>query len=784
MVKKAWFFSVICLVAIGLAGCNKEKAHSHSYDFNSPQWTWEANESGAGYTAKVKLSCTGCEETNKGHFAVVDAVVSSTNVNPTCENDGSITYTATATYNGQTLTDSKTDSIDKLGHIFDTMTVEGNYRKTYSALESFDSSTLTVKIHCSRDGCGTVKTLTQEEYFVIYETQGIDHFNAGDTRVTISANYAPFAKYEINDLTVSKIANAITGMENSYVTGCRHAPDLSGVTALSGTLEYGYYLDSGCTQEITVDDLVLGTYYLKATANGGENYETISQVASLTVTHTVEQCVHYERIEPTLYKPGCLEYWLCEGCGTAFKNESLTEVYPNNSDPSDPLDERYIAPVGEETSTTFIGDSFLNANATISSEPAPTGYAFNNVYELANANIRTIFNNIAVVDGFSKIAFAVKTTEKWFSCRGDWAWSNGTWKVFELVKNDDDSWNIYGATAGNPLTLKHENVSQRILSADDNDTSKSILAFTCDFDTCYVTNLRVIREAKLESIEKGHLGTGVTLSAEPTPVGYDFTNVYQIENANIRNIFNTSANVEGIKRIVFAVKTTSKWFSCRGDWAWPNGTWKIFELVNIAPNTWDIYIATAGNELTLKHSNVSQRILSANDNDTSKSILGFTCENDTCYVTNLRVLKDGKTKIAEFAVAGSEVVNDMNASFLQFEQVHKKTLPEGDIQNQTFIQTPANISNVTYAEFAFLTTNRPFSWAGWGGSLATNTWHIAKFTFNNDGTVNCQLCLLDGTVKYTYENKPSFAEAMPYYNYSGSNPAPDFYSTEIRAFIK
>lgn len=776
MVKKSYLFLIITSVVFGLTGCKKE--HQHSYDFSNPQWTWEAKEDGNGYVAKATVTCAGCEETNEGHALVLDASVSSTTVNPTCENDGSITYTATATYNDKTLNDSKTDSIDKLGHIFNVMTVEGNYRTSYTALESFDSSNLVVKISCSREGCNEVKTLSQDEYFVIYETQGIDHLCAGDTKVTISANYAPFARHEISGLTVSKIANSINGLEASYVTGCRHAPDLSGVTALSGDIQYTYYLDSNCTQEISVNDLVLGTYYLKATATGDVNYETVSQTVTLTVSHTVEQCLHIERVEPTLYKNGSLEYWLCEGCGTAFKNESLTEVYPSGTEPSDPSDERYIAPIGETIEETLIRDSLLSDNVTISTEPVPQGYAFTSVYVLENANIRNIFDNYAVVDDFSKISFAIKTTSKWFSCRGEW-WDFGTWKIFELVKLNNNTWDIYGASEGNALTLRHLSVPNNVLSADDNDISKSILGLSCENDACYVTNIRAIRDGEVDDINSSYMNPSVLASTEQGPSGFVFKKVYSLTNSNISGVINASANVEGVTKITFAFKTTTIWYDCCGKNTFDiSPAWKIFILKHTSDGVWDVSIISATSFSMLKH-------FESVSGSTLATILALKSEPDTSYITNLRIIRDSKVKIADFAVAGSELVSDTVSSFLQFKQVYKKTLPgEDSFQGQAFIQTPANLDDVIYAEFAFMTTNRPFSWSGWSGSLATNTWHIAKFTFNDDNTVTCDLCLLDGTVKHTYENKPSFAEAMLYYNYSGSNPAPDFYSTEIRAFVR
>ena len=486
---------------------------------------------------------------------------------------------------------------------------------------------------------------------------------------------------------------------------------------------------------------------------------------------------HYSEVAPTLETSGVAEYWVCCDCHTSFKDEGLTEAFANTSgSPSDPSDGRYLAPFGEATEVAFIGDSFYSSSATVSAEPAPAGYAFTKVYQF-DGNIRNIFDNYAVVDGFTKISFAAKTSSKYFSCRGDWAWSGGSWKIFELVQTAPGTWDIYGATAGNALTLRHSSISNRILSANSNANADSILNFTCENDTCYVTNFRVIREGEFASIDSAHFSDTATVSAEPAPTGYSFTKVYQVTNASIGTIFNSNANVDGLTRITFAAKTASKYFASHGwgDGGWSySPSWKVFELIKTGADTWDIYTET-----TAAGYNVGLVLKGSGSGHTLSAILQLSCDPDTCYVTNLRVSRVANSVIAETAVAGSESVNDMHSSFLQFDQVSKKSLPEN--QGQPFIVNP-NLDGVAAAEFAFLTKNRSFCDNAWGVALDKDTWFLAKFTINGANDVSCSIYAADGTLKFSYANKASFAAALPYYNYSGENLM-EFYCTESRATL-
>lgn len=518
-----------------------------------------------------------------------------------------------------------------------------------------------------------------------------------------------------------------------------------------------------------------GTFTIALAQNANvERFDFVGAVPSCE--H--ESVNHYSEVEPTLYKSGVSEYWVCCECHKSFKDAGLTEVFENTSgNPTDPTDGRYLAPLGEATEKAFIGDSFYNAGVSVSAEAAPAGYAFTTVYEIANINIRNIFDNFAVVDGFSRISFGLKTASKWFSIRGDWAWSGNSWKIFELVKNNDGKWDIYGATAGNALALKHSNIDNRILSANSSANADSILALAAENDTCYVTNLRVMYDGGFSTIESAHVGASASISSEPAPTGYSFTKVYELTGSNINQIIDSSANVDGISMVSFAMKAGVYYASHgwgAGGWSY-SGSWKVFELVKTGSDTWNIYT-----ENTVVGYNNGLELKGSGSGHTLSAILQFTSDPSTYYITNLRVLRDGKAKIAETAVSGSESVINMSPTFLQFSQVSKKTLPEN--QGQPFITAPSKLDGVTEVEFAFLTKNRSLCDNAWAVALAKDTWFIARFTIVSSTDVSCSIYDASGTLKFSYQNKGSFAAALPYYNYSGVELM-EFYSTEMLAVV-
>lgn len=75
------------------------------HDYSAPVWSWD------GYTAATAtFTCAN------GHEETVTAEVTRESVGADCDAPGSITYTATVEFNGETYTDEKTEEVDAIGH--------------------------------------------------------------------------------------------------------------------------------------------------------------------------------------------------------------------------------------------------------------------------------------------------------------------------------------------------------------------------------------------------------------------------------------------------------------------------------------------------------------------------------------------------------------------------------------------------------------------------------------------------------------------------------------------
>ena len=114
------------------------------HDYESVQPTWEWN----GYTsAKATFKCTRCDHTGE----VTADITNEVTTEATCESAGVRTYTATVTFGEQKYTDTKTETIDALGHSWD----EGSVTKPATCTEKGVKT-----FACTRDGCD--KTRTEE----------------------------------------------------------------------------------------------------------------------------------------------------------------------------------------------------------------------------------------------------------------------------------------------------------------------------------------------------------------------------------------------------------------------------------------------------------------------------------------------------------------------------------------------------------------------------------------------------------------------------------------------
>lgn len=100
------------------------------YDFENGVWAWENDNLSATVTFADKKG---------GEDLVLNAVVTRKTTEATCEKDGSIVYTAKASYEGKTFTKKQTTVIESLGHNYEGTYEDGHF--TYICSKCGDSYT-------------------------------------------------------------------------------------------------------------------------------------------------------------------------------------------------------------------------------------------------------------------------------------------------------------------------------------------------------------------------------------------------------------------------------------------------------------------------------------------------------------------------------------------------------------------------------------------------------------------------------------------------------------------
>ena len=179
------------------------------HEWGEPVWSWTGVE-----TAEATFTCTN----DASHTETVKAVISSERVEPSCEEAGSVTYTASVSFNGKSYTDVKTETLEALGHtpgeavreneVAATCETDGSYdevvyctvchkelsretktvpalghewaEKTYEWAE--DNSVCTARTHCLRDDSHVLDISVKTTYEVITapttETEGLGRYTA------------------------------------------------------------------------------------------------------------------------------------------------------------------------------------------------------------------------------------------------------------------------------------------------------------------------------------------------------------------------------------------------------------------------------------------------------------------------------------------------------------------------------------------------------------------------------------------------------------------------------
>lgn len=253
----------------------------------------------------------------------VHAFVDYPAVEATCTTPGSLAYSYcegcgkyfTADHKTEIVKDSWFGSKPALGHDF-LLVVEGQAKMSYLAGEEFDPTGLVVKKVCQRDDCDEEAEI--KSYFIKYQQAGQTAFKMGDTKVYIVVGAD---KYELTGITVAGQVNNIIGLQDSYTVDCHHGISLAGVSATSGAVSAKYYTDVECSNEVQIENMVAGVYYVKVTSDGLDpNYTIAEAVATVNVQHKATGVNSKAVIG---YKDS-----VCEECGESLgkSTEKMTAV--------------------------------------------------------------------------------------------------------------------------------------------------------------------------------------------------------------------------------------------------------------------------------------------------------------------------------------------------------------------------------------------------------------------------------------------------------------------------
>ena len=159
--------------------------YSTGHSYGEPKWTWNGYDS-----ATATFTC----KNDDSHVQTVESVIKKKKTEPTCENKGSIVYTATVEFNDNQYTDTKTEILPATGHDYENPEWNWSYSwqsgwsatarltcendKTHSKIVQATVTTKKVDATCDMDGSNiriaTVKvsgkTFTTTESDVIYST--------------------------------------------------------------------------------------------------------------------------------------------------------------------------------------------------------------------------------------------------------------------------------------------------------------------------------------------------------------------------------------------------------------------------------------------------------------------------------------------------------------------------------------------------------------------------------------------------------------------------------------
>ncbi len=278
------------------------------HDWQAPVFTWTEAENGGYSAATALIACNN----DPAHNQTLNCALTTETDNATCTEGGTVTYTATVTFNGRTYTEKKTAEVTALGHkyAFVDFTWTGNDADGYTAAVA--------NFKCANDPTHTTTaaaTVTTEKVDAICEADGKITYTANvtfegkeytDEKVVV----LPMLHHDWGDATYTWVKDG----DQYKVTAlrvCANNPDEHQQT-VTVTTTSEITASSGCESE--------GTILYTATFEAP--FATQTREESVAVAgHTL---VHTDYLDSTCTKAGNIEYWRCSVCGKIFTDEAAT----------------------------------------------------------------------------------------------------------------------------------------------------------------------------------------------------------------------------------------------------------------------------------------------------------------------------------------------------------------------------------------------------------------------------------------------------------------------------
>ncbi len=294
-------------------------ALGHEYDVADIIWDWKKKADGSGYDVTAEIPCKRGDD----KVVITDIVVTPKRTEPTCTEDGSIVYTATGTYNGQAVSDTRTDPIEKTGHSYDYSKAEFKWTK----VKDGEGYTVVAEVPCSKGDD------TKEVPAEVAETNRIPATCEKDGSVTYTATIKDEQNKAYTATQTDTLAALGHDFDYSHAVWEWTGNDKDGYTAAKVTATckrdatHKTTADATVTlttnDEATCEETGKKVYTAKATFNGTE-YSSTKEVVLPALGHNLTLVTAKDA---SISAAGNSDYYKCDRCGKMFSDaEGTTEI--------------------------------------------------------------------------------------------------------------------------------------------------------------------------------------------------------------------------------------------------------------------------------------------------------------------------------------------------------------------------------------------------------------------------------------------------------------------------